>query len=114
VLIGLGGWFLYRGRYPTVAPLLLAVGGLLVVLGFTWPRALVWPNRGWMLLAEVLSFVSTRIILGAVFLLAVTPIGAVMRWTGSDPLQRRAPRRSSYWQPYSARQRDPKHYERMF
>jgi hypothetical protein len=114
VLALLGVWFVYRGRYLSVAPGLIGVGGLLVLLGFVWPRALVWPNRGWMRLADALSFVSTRIVLGAVFLLAVTPIGRVMRWTGSDPLQRRAPRQRSYWRPYSARQRDPKHYERMF
>jgi hypothetical protein len=114
VLIVLGAWFEYRGRLPSAAPFLVATGAVLVVLGFAWPRALVWPNRAWMVLAEALSFVSTRVILGAVFLLAVTPIGVIRRLTGSDPLQRRAPRRHSNWQPYSARQRDPKHYERMF
>jgi hypothetical protein len=114
VLIVLGAWFVYRGRFPSAAPILVVTGAVLVALGLVWPRALVWPNRAWMALAEVLAFVSTRVVLGAVFLLAVTPIGIVRRLIGSDPLQRRAPRRQSYWQPYSARQRDPKHFERMF
>ncbi len=34
---------------------------------------------------------------------------------GWDPLNRRAAAgRQSFWQPYSDRQADPKHYEKMF
>jgi hypothetical protein len=68
----------------------------------------------WMLLAEGLSFVTTRLILGLVFFLVVTPIGIAKRLTGWDQLGRRAPRSYSYWKPYSQRQRDPRHYEKMF
>jgi hypothetical protein len=67
-----------------------------------------------MLLAEGLSFVTTRVILALVFFLVVTPIGVVKRLMGWDPLSRRAERRASYWQPYSERQRNPRHYEKMF
>ena len=65
-------------------------------------------------IGEGLSFVTTRIILGIVFFLIVTPIGVVKRLSGWDPLERRSGRRSSYWKPYSERQRDPRHYEKMF
>ena len=65
-------------------------------------------------LAEALSFVSTRVVLGLVFFLAVTPTGVVKRLTGWDPLGRRRSRRESYWVPYPERQRDPKHFEKMF
>ena len=67
-----------------------------------------------MRLADGLSFVSTRIVLGLVFFLAVTPIGVVKRFTGWDPLGRRRSRRDSYWVAYSERQHDPKHFEKMF
>jgi hypothetical protein len=84
------------------------------LLGLAFPRALVYPNKAWMMLAEGLSFVSTRIILAFVFFAIVTPIGFVKRLSGWDPLHRRAAAADSYWQPYSERQRDPRHYEKMF
>ena len=114
VFVLLGGWWLYRGKFGSAAPVLLTLGALLVLFGLIWPRALVWPNRAWMLLAEALSWVTTRVILGLVFFLVMTPIGVVKRLMGWDPLSRRAPRGASYWRPYSERQRDPRHYEKMF
>ncbi len=118
VLVLLGGWWFYRGKFGSVAQILLLVGTLLILLGLVWPRALIWPNRAWMLLAEALSFVTTRIILGLVFFLLVTPIGVVKRMMGWDPLGRRSTGGSapgeSYWKPYSERQRNPRHYEKMF
>jgi hypothetical protein len=110
----LGGWWLYRGKFSSGSHIVLPLGSLLVLLGLVWPRSLVWPNRAWMLLAEGLSFVTTRIILGIVFFLIITPIGVVKRLSGWDPLERRSGRRPSYWRPYSGRQRDRRHYEKMY
>jgi len=113
-LVMLSAWWMYRGKFHRAAPITLPLGGLLVLLGLAFPRALVYPNKAWMALAEGLSFVSTRIILAFVFFAIVTPIGFVKRLSGWDPLHRRAPAADSYWQPYSERQRDPRHYEKMF
>jgi hypothetical protein len=110
----MGGWWLYRGKFTSAAYVVLPLGSLLILLGLVWPRALVYPNKAWMKLAEALSFVTTRIILGIVFFLIVTPIGVVKRLFGWDPLSRRAGSSASYWQPYSDRQRDPRHYEKMY
>jgi|ERR1043166_2330599 hypothetical protein len=114
VLVLLAGWWFYRGKFVNARQVILPLGTLLVLLGLIWPRVLVLPNRAWMLLAEGLSFVTTRVILALVFFLVITPIGLVKRLTGWDPLGRRGPRSSSYWKPYSERQRDPRHYEKMF
>jgi hypothetical protein len=113
-LVLLSGWWLYRGKFPSAAGVFLPLGSLLILLGLIWPRVLVLPNRAWMLLAEGLSFVTTRIILAIVFFLVITPIGVVKRLSGWDPLSRRSARSTSYWKPYSERQRDPHHYEKMF
>jgi hypothetical protein len=67
-----------------------------------------------MFLAEILGFVSTRIILAFVFFFVVTPIGVVKRIFGWDPLGRRSGPAESYWRPYSERQHNPRHYEKMF
>ncbi|HAF14717.1 MAG TPA: hypothetical protein DHU55_13100 [Blastocatellia bacterium] len=114
ILVLLSGWWLYRGKFVNTAHFTLPLGALLLLLGLILPRALFYPNRGWMLLAEALSFVTTRIILGIVFFLVITPIGVVKRLSGWDPLNRRRGSSSSYWKPYSERQRDPRHYEKMF
>ena len=114
IFVLLSAWWLYRGKFSSVSQFTLPLGSVLVLLGLLWPAALVWPNRMWMLLAEGLSFVTTRIILGIVFFLIITPIGVMKRLSGWDPLERRSERRSSYWKPYSERQRDPRHYEKMY
>lgn len=114
VLVLLSVWWQYRGKFPGVSDITLAIGCVLLLFAGLFPRALYWPNKAWMGLAEVLSFVSTRIILGFVFFVIITPIGLIKRMSGWDPLHRRAARCDTYWKPYSARQRDPRHYEKMF
>ncbi|MEK6281566.1 MAG: SxtJ family membrane protein [Acidobacteriota bacterium] len=114
VFLLLGTWWVYRGKFPDVAHALLLLGAALFLLGLIFPRALVYPNRAWMKLAEALAFVMTRIILGIIYFMIVTPIGVIKRLTGWDPLHRRAAPSASYWRPYSARQRDTRHYEKMY
>jgi len=114
IFVLLGAWWIYRGKFVNVAYLMVPLGSALILLGLVLPRALVYPNKAWMKLAEVLSFVMTRLILGIVFFLMITPIGVVKRWLGWDPLNRRGGSRASYWRPYSDRQRDPRHYEKMY
>ena len=114
VLLLLSLWWLYRGKFPSVSQITLTIGLVLLLLGLVFPKALVLPNKAWMAFAEVLSFVMTRIILAFVFFAIVTPIGVVKRLFGWDPLHRRAAASDSYWRPYSERQRDRRHYEKMF
>jgi hypothetical protein len=114
MLLLLTGWWTYRGKFHSVIQVTLPVGAVLVLLGIIIPRVLYYPNKAWMALAEVLSYISTRIILAFVYFVVITPIGFVKRRSGWDPLQRRAPRSESYWHDYSERQRDRRHYEKMF
>ena len=114
MLLLLASWWIYRGKFHRISQITLPIGALLLILGILFPRALVYPNRAWMALAEVLSFISTRIILAFVYFVVLTPIGMVKRLFGWDPLNRRAAASESYWRPYSERQRNPRHYEKMF
>jgi len=93
---------------------LLGLGGGLMLLGAFVPVALVVPNRAWMGLAAVLSSITTSIVLAVVFFGLVTPIGFIKRMSGWDPLRRRAKSSGSYWDIYPDRQRDARHYEKMF
>ena len=115
VLVALGGWWLYRGRYPALSAVLLSVGAALALLGALYPKSLIVPNRLWMGMAEAMGFVMTRVILGVVFFLFVTPIGIARRLFGGDPLSRRKGHNAeSYWKPYTERRKSPKHYEKMY
>jgi len=114
ILMLLAGWWLYRGKFVDTAYIVLVVVALLVSFAVLFPRALVYPNKAWMLLAEGLSFITTRIILGIVFFMIITPIGVIKRWMGWNPLSRRGASRDSYWKDYAERQRDPRHYEKMY
>jgi hypothetical protein len=112
ILSLLSMWWLYRGKFETATHVLLPVGSLLVVVAILWPRALVLPNRAWMGLAEILSYVSTRIILALVYFFIITPIGVIKRAMGWDPLRRRTSAASSYWSVYP--ERNSTHYEKMY
>lgn len=114
VAVLLGTWWAYRGMFASASILLLLLGAALIVLGLLVPKALVYPNKVWMKLGAVLAFVTTRIVLAIVFFLIVTPIGVIKRLSGWDPLHRRSVASSSHWHPYSARQQDKRHYEKMY
>ena len=114
VLLALRLWWLYRGKFDTAGFVLTFIGSALVLFGAFAPRFLVTPRKLWMKLAEGMAYVSSRVILAIIFFLVLTPIGLVKRAMGWDPLQRRSASRESFWQPYPERQRDPRHYEKMY
>lgn len=114
IALALGSWWLYRGRFPTVAPWLAGAGGLLALLGLFLPRALRIPYQLWMGLAERISRVVTFLVLSIVWFLVLTPIGLAKRAFGWDPLGRRAAPAESYWRPAPPSRRNPRHYEKMF
>jgi hypothetical protein len=115
VLALVGAWWLWRGRFPAAAPWVLAAGVLLLIGGLAAPGLLAAPARAWLRFGEALSYVTTRIVLGVVFYLVLTPLGLLRRLVGSDPLGRTSnASRGSFWRPYPARQRDPHHYLKMY
>ncbi len=63
-----------------------------VIAGVLWFCALTFPNSlrrvyiVWMKVGGILGWINTRIILGAMYYLMVTPMGVVMRLMGYDPM----------------------------
>jgi hypothetical protein len=114
VALAAGGWWRYRGLFPTVSALAMAIGACLLVCAALVPLWLGPFHRVWMAFGEGMSWMMTRVILFLVFVFVITPIGLARRAFGADPLRRRAPRSDSYWEPYSTRQSDRRHYENMF
>ena len=97
ILLGLAGLAYWRGRERTAMVLAIAsvVPPLLTFAAFPlWLRFF----GAWMKLAEVLSFVMTRVILSVFFFGFLTPIGFTMKLFRADPLDRNwTKRKASYW-----------------
>jgi hypothetical protein len=69
-----------------------------VVLSTLAPHLLAPLNRAWHRLGLILGKVVSPLIIGALFLSTVTPIGLLMRLFGKDPLLCRFDRKAtSYW-----------------
>lgn len=81
----LGGWSLWR-EHAVRAVFFGVVASLAAILPPLAPLLWLRAFRAWMRLAEVLSWVSTRVILGLFFYLVLTPIGLAARLVRKDPL----------------------------
>jgi Saxitoxin biosynthesis operon protein SxtJ len=83
----------------------------LVIPALVAPNLLRPVQRGWMRLAEPIGRFNTKLILGLVFYLVFTPVGAIRRLI-ADPLVLRKGRSESYRKP--SRQRTAESMERPF
>ena len=75
-----------RAEHPRWWAVVVAV--CLLAPAVVFPRILVWVYRGWMAVGHIMGWINTRIILGVVFYVIVTPIGMFRRWLGRDPMGR--------------------------
>jgi Saxitoxin biosynthesis operon protein SxtJ len=83
----IGFWpVLLRAQNPRWWAVVLAA--CLLVPAVVFPTILFWPHKGWMAIGHILGWINTRIILGIVFYLVVTPLGLIRRWLGKDPMGR--------------------------
>ncbi len=72
-------------------------------------------HLAWMVLAEALGWLSTRVILSVFFYLIVTPTGLLMKLFGKDLLDEKIDKSAkSYWKKRDLSKFDPKHAARTF
>jgi len=99
VFLGLAAWRWFGGRPDGwavgLAVLAIAVGGT----GLAVPAAIRPVYTGWMVAAFPIGWTVSRVALGAVFYLVVTPIAWLFRLTGRDALNLRRRQPESYWLP---------------
>ncbi|MDH5639498.1 MAG: SxtJ family membrane protein [Nitrospinota bacterium] len=75
-----------------------ALSAFFAIFAAAAPMALLPFYRVWVKFAMKLAWVNTRLILGLVFYLAITPLGLIMRLFGTDFLDERLDRKAStYW-----------------
>ncbi|MBT5050999.1 MAG: hypothetical protein HOM58_21040 [Rhodospirillaceae bacterium] len=94
---------------------LIIVAALFFVAALTMPLLLLPLNRLWMVFAGRLAWLNNRLILGLFFFLFMTPIAAVMRLFGWDPmtLKKRPSAENGYWASVR-RDAGPETFEDMF
>jgi len=92
----LAGVFLLK-KNAFAANVSFAVGATLVVLGLVVPMALKPIYKIWMTAAEMMSWVSTRVILFVLFVVVFLPISLVLKILGKDELGLKLSADKSYW-----------------
>jgi hypothetical protein len=75
-----------RGHGPRLWAVALALA--LIVPALVWPPSLRVVHRLWMGAAEILGWINTRLVLGLIFYLVITPMGMAMRRIARDPMRR--------------------------
>ena len=105
VIIALLLWYYDKLSYQYFS----AAGGLLIIFGIVFPKVLAPLQKAWMILAVILGFFMSRVILTILFYLVVTPIGLIAKLAGKDFLDMKIDRnRKSYWHI-----RDEKEYSKI-
>lgn len=76
----------------------VVIAATFALLAVRYPSVLTLPNRWWTKFGLLLGKVVSPIALGLLFFGVITPLGAVMRLTGKDPLRLQLDRKTdSYW-----------------
>ena len=76
----------------------LAIAAAFALIAVLYARALGPFNRAWLAFGRLLHRIVSPLVMGAVFFIAVTPTGLIMRLRRRDLLSlRRRPDLSSYW-----------------
>jgi hypothetical protein len=112
-LMILAGYFFWRGRDSF--EILLVSGIVLCVLGLAIPIVLKPIYWIWMILAVVLGWIMTRVILSLLFYIVITPIGMLSRLSGNRFLDLKWDKsKDTYWNYRSTKQMVNEDYERQF
>jgi len=91
-------WLYYRTTYPQVAVAVLAVAGVVGILGLVWPAFVRPIYIAWMTVAFPIGWLVSHLLLAVIFYLVISPIGLIMRLCGYDAMQRKFDRQAkTYW-----------------
>ena len=109
----LGSLLLWRGR--PLYRYFLIVAALFLSSGLTLPKILRPVHKAWMMLAVVMGWFMTRVILIILFYGIITPIGLCARVFGKDFIGSKIDKgTASYWIPRKKPISDKRSYENQF
>lgn len=91
------------------------ISAFFLLSAFLWPRSLFIIHKTWMILAIIMGWIMTRIILSVLFYMIITPLNAISRLFGKHFLDLSLdPGAESYWIPKKETIVDRDAYERQF
>ena len=92
-----------------------AIGGLMVILAMVAVPVLRPFHKYWMVLALIIGFVMSRLILTILFYLVLTPIGIVAKLSGKRFFSRSFDKNAiTYWEKVESPVKQKVDYERQF
>lgn len=104
--------FVMRSYYY---PYLAILGLVFIVFSYAFTIVLKPVQKAWMSLALLMGWVSTRVILSALYFLVITPIGLIARITGKKFLDTKIDKkRTSYWNYRAKKNYSPADSEKQF
>jgi Saxitoxin biosynthesis operon protein SxtJ len=109
------GWIVWRKSGSATAGVGVATAGAAIaVLGFAIPRAVRPIFVALMVINYPIGWVVTHVVMAFIFYLVVTPLAAIMKLRGRDPMERRFDRTAkTYWKT-RANEIDSSRYFRQF
>jgi len=91
------------------------IGVLLILFGLILPTILKPLNKIWMILAVILGWFMSRLILFILFYIVIAPIGFFLKMMGKDFLSRKSDENyKSYWEIRDKKIAEQIDYERQF
>ena len=112
-LVVIAGFLFWKGKASF--EIMLVAGLVLFVLGLTIPIVLKPVYWVWMAIGAVLGWIMTRVILGVLFYLVITPIGTLSRLSRNKFLDLKwQEAKDSYWNARNVEQRKNEDYEGQF
>ena len=113
ILLGIAGFLFWKER--DLFQIFLAISIALFLTAMTIPvvlKPVYWP---WMIVATLLGWVMTRLILSLLFYLVFTPLGLILRCFGKQFLELRWDKSAeSYWNFRSTQELQSENYEKQF
>ena len=94
---GMAGWRWTHGRHDISTIVLGAMAIVIGIPGMIAPMLVRPIYTGWMIAAFPIGWTVSRVLLGAIFYLVITPIGLVFRSNRRDPLGVTRSGRATYW-----------------
>lgn len=110
----IAAWLAWRGRGNSRA---FALGATVFAVISALAPAMLRPVHGpWMKFAAALGEFNTRLLLTLFFFVGLTPMGALMRILGKDPMNRTFKQKgsTSYWNPVPKHPDGVRHFDRQF
>lgn len=97
----------------TLGSTLVTLGTFVCLWALASPRTVTPVYHGWMRFGMTLGTIVSTVLLSLLYFVVITPVGALMRLTGTDPLERTlSAAAASYWKPH-ARPTGPDDYVHM-